>query len=81
MPALAAAVEKYCERMGFDMTPERWRWYEVFGLFRAGVIAQQIYYRYANGQTSNPAFKQFRGLVIYLEWRCRRLMRRAGRLS
>ncbi|MGW8815926.1 phosphotransferase family protein [Gordonia terrae] len=54
----AEFVEKYCERMGFDMTPERWRWYEVFGLFRAGVIAQQIYYRYYHGQTTNKAFER-----------------------
>lgn len=58
MLSRAEFVENYCERMGFDMTPERWRWYEVFGLFRAGVIAQQIYYRYYHGQTTNKAFER-----------------------
>ncbi|ROZ89374.1 phosphotransferase family protein [Gordonia sp. OPL2] len=49
-------VERYCERMGFVMTPEKWRWYEAFGHFRLAVIAQQIYYRYYHGQTTNERF-------------------------
>ena len=40
------------ERTGLDVTPEQWRFYEVFGLFRLAVIAQQIWYRYALGQTT-----------------------------
>jgi aminoglycoside phosphotransferase (APT) family kinase protein len=65
-------VSYYCAQMGF--TTEDWTFYEVFGLFRLSVIAQQIYYRYTNGQTLNPAFKHFWVLVNYLQWRCRRLM-------
>lgn len=38
-------------------------WYYVFGLFRLGVIAQQIYYRYKLGQTRNPRFQAF-GLFV-----------------
>ena len=52
-------VQAYCERMGFDLTPEQWRFYEVFGLFRNAVIAQQIYYRYFHGQTTNELFAMF----------------------
>ncbi|MDL9937776.1 phosphotransferase family protein [Gordonia sp. ABSL1-1] len=52
----AEFVERYCAAMGFEMDAQRWRWYEAFGLFRAVVIAQQIYYRYVLGQTTNPAF-------------------------
>ncbi|MAU83929.1 phosphotransferase family protein [Gordonia sp. Z-3] len=52
----AEFVERYCDRMGFDMTPEKWRWYEAFGHFRLAVIAQQIYYRYYHGQTTNERF-------------------------
>ncbi len=33
--------------------------YEVFGLFRLAVIAQQIYYRYHHGQTTNEAYAGF----------------------
>ncbi len=57
MLSRAEFVERYCELMGFEMTADRWRWYEVFGLFRLVVIAQQIYYRYYHGQTTNEAFK------------------------
>ena len=65
-------VERYCERMGFEMTPEQWRFYEVFGLFRLAVIAQQIWYRYFHGQTTNEAYAVFGPAVGYLETRCRR---------
>lgn len=71
----------YAQASGREISPKDQLFYEIFGLFRLAVIAQQIYYRYAKGQTSNPAFKQFRAMVVYLEWRCRRLIRRAGQLS
>lgn len=70
----AQIVETYCERMGFDMTPERWRFYEVFGLFRLAVIAQQIWYRYFHQQTTNEAHAVFGPAVGYLETRCRNLI-------
>ena len=50
-------------RMGLAVTPEQWRFYEVFGLFRLGVIAQQIYYRYHHGQTTNEAYARFLPMV------------------
>ena len=53
-------VQAYCERMGFDLTPEQWRFYEVFGLFRIAVIAQQIYYRYFHGQTTQRDVRPLR---------------------
>lgn len=71
----------YAERSGFTISPKDQLFYEVFGLFRLAVIGQQIYYRYATGQTSNPAFKAFRNFSLYLEWRARRLIRTAGRLA
>jgi aminoglycoside phosphotransferase (APT) family kinase protein len=52
-------VEEYCSRMGFSMTPEKWRFYEVFGMFRLAVISQQIYYRYFHKQTTNEVFAIF----------------------
>lgn len=67
-------VAHYCERMGFEMTPERWRFYEVFGLFRLAVIAQQIWYRYFHQQTTNEAYAVFGPAVGYLETRCRSLL-------
>ncbi|WP_437671575.1 phosphotransferase family protein [Sorangium sp. So ce131] len=63
-------VEYYCDKTG--SRPDDWTFYEVYGLFRLSVIAQQIYYRYHHKQTRNPAFKSFWILVNYLHWRCRR---------
>ncbi|MBS44626.1 MAG: phosphotransferase family protein [Nocardioides sp.] len=70
----AEVVERYCARAGLSVTPEQWRFYEVFGVFRLAVIIQQIWYRYANGQTTNPAFEHFGVMVGYLEQRCRQLL-------
>ncbi|MFG1819083.1 phosphotransferase family protein [Kribbella sp. NPDC049174] len=66
-------VQYYAERSG--LKPENWAFYEVFGLFRLAVIAQQIYYRYHHKQTRNPRFKGFWVPVNLLERRCRRIMR------
>ena len=69
-------VEAYLERTGHR--PASFAFYEVFGLFRLAVIAQQIYYRYHHGQTRNPAFKNLWLMVHYLSYRCR-LAARSGR--
>ena len=38
------------------------------------MIAQQIYYRYFHGQTTNEAYAIFGPAVGYLETRCRSLI-------
>ena len=58
------------------MTPGQWRFYDVFGAFRLAVIAQQIYYRFHRGQTSNPAYGEFREVVRFLDHRCTALIGR-----
>jgi aminoglycoside phosphotransferase (APT) family kinase protein len=68
-------VDWYCARRGLEMTAERWRFYESFGLFRLAVIIQQIWYRYVHGQTHNPAYAGFGEAVGYLEQRTRQVMR------
>ncbi|TWD80556.1 aminoglycoside phosphotransferase (APT) family kinase protein [Kribbella amoyensis] len=68
-------VRYYCERTGLE--PANWAFYEVFGLFRLAVIAQQIYYRYHHKQTRNPRFKSLWLPVNLLERRCRRIIGRA----
>lgn len=67
-------VAYYCERAGLEVSDEQWLFYEVFGLFRLAVIAQQIYYRYFHGQTTNPKFAPFGALVTMLDERCQRLI-------
>jgi aminoglycoside phosphotransferase (APT) family kinase protein len=68
-------VEWYCARTGHELDERSWRFYEVFGLFRLAVIAQQIWYRYFHRQTHNEAYAVFGPAVAYLETRCRRLVR------
>ncbi|RGD56390.1 phosphotransferase family protein [Kitasatospora xanthocidica] len=73
----AEIVERYCA--GTGLPADNWPFYEVFGLFRLAVIAQQIYYRYHHKQTRNPAFRNLWIAVNYLDRRCRSTIRRAGR--
>ena len=70
----AGIVAHYARATGRAVSPEQWRFYEVFGIFRLAVIAQQIWYRYALGQTTNPAYAVFGPAVAALEQRCRRLI-------
>ncbi|WP_431969052.1 phosphotransferase family protein [Nocardia sp. bgisy134] len=77
MMTRAEVVDYYCRRTGIELTEDQWVFYEVFGLFRLAGICQQIYHRYYHGQTTNPAFRWFGIAVIALEWRCRRIIRRA----
>ena len=65
-------INYYCDKMGFE--PKNFTFYEVYGLFRLAVIAQQIYYRYYHKQTNNKAFKNWWILVHYLNWRCNKLI-------
>ncbi|MBB1032409.1 phosphotransferase family protein [Dietzia sp. SLG310A2-38A2] len=75
-------VERYAERSGLEISEKDWRFYEVFGLFRLAVIAQQINHRFFRGQTTNPAFRAFRPAVGFLEQRCLRIIRTGdGRLT
>lgn len=69
-------VDYYLSRTGMQTGDAVF--YEVFGLFRLAVIAQQIYYRYHHKQTRNPAFKHYWFLVNYCGWRARRLIRQHG---
>ncbi|MGN6188099.1 MAG: phosphotransferase family protein [Conexibacter sp.] len=69
----AEIVARYCGATG--LSAERWTFYEVFGLFRLAVIAQQIYFRYHHKQTRNPAFRHFWLAAWLLERRCRKLLR------
>lgn len=69
MPTRAEVLVHYADRTGQGVGD--WAFYEVFGLFRLAGIAQQIYFRFHHGQTTNPAFKDFWYFVTYLETRCR----------
>jgi aminoglycoside phosphotransferase (APT) family kinase protein len=67
-------IEGYCRRVGVDLTPRQALFYQAYGVFRLAVIAQQIYYRYANGQTTNEAYAVFGPAVQILDRRLRKLL-------
>lgn len=66
------AIDYYGARTGLDVAD--FAFYEVFGLFRLMVIAQQIFRRYVLGQTTNEQFADFDTIVRCLGDRCRRLI-------
>ena len=72
----AEVVEHYSRRTGLAIG--NWTFYEVYGLFRLAAVLQQIYYRYHEGDTHNPAFRNFWQFVNYLEWRCREIIKKGG---
>jgi len=53
-PIRSEIVELYAQKSGMDVT--NIVFYYVFGLFKIAVIAQQIYYRYSKGLTTDPRF-------------------------
>jgi len=65
-------VDRYAEKAGRDVSGLGY--YEVFGLFKLGVILQQIYFRYYRGQTRDERFSDF-------HQRVRGLMRAAVELA
>ena len=68
----AEVVEHYLNKTG--LSTENWTFYEVFGIFRLAVIAQQIYYRFYHKQTNNPAFKDFWIVIHALHIRALKLI-------
>ena len=66
-------VDRYLHRAG--LSTRDWPFYEIFGLFRLAGIAQQIYYRYHHGHTTNPQFRDLWVFVNYLHWRCQSIIR------
>ncbi|MDX1909538.1 MAG: phosphotransferase family protein [Bacteroidia bacterium] len=59
-----AVVNRYAARTGRDVSDIVF--YAAFGCFKLGVIAQQIYARYARGLTRDPRFAALIGAV----WAC-----------
>ncbi|HXG28950.1 MAG TPA: phosphotransferase family protein [Nevskiales bacterium] len=68
MPTRQELIERYAQKSGIPIG--RMDFYYVFGLFRLGVIAQQIYYRYYHKQVSDQRFAMFGQFVTYLSQVC-----------
>lgn len=57
-------IKHYAEKTGRDLS--NIVFYETFAIFKLAVVLQQIYYRYACGQTKDERFKEFEKVVIGL---------------
>ncbi|HYY59289.1 MAG TPA: phosphotransferase family protein, partial [Pyrinomonadaceae bacterium] len=57
-------VERYAGLTGFDLTGISF--YETFALFKVAVVVQQIYFRYARGQTRDERFRDYDRHVVGL---------------
>jgi aminoglycoside phosphotransferase (APT) family kinase protein len=68
MPTRKELIARYAEKSGIRIG--HIDFYYVFGLFRLGVIAQQIYYRYYHKQVSDARFAMFGQFVTYLSQVC-----------
>ncbi|MEM9122426.1 MAG: phosphotransferase family protein [Pseudomonadota bacterium] len=75
MPSRAEIIDYYSEKSGLTLNDPRF--YFVYGLFRLAVVAQQLYYRYAKGQTDNPKFAHFKPVVTGLLDMCLTQMEKA----
>ncbi|MBC7462643.1 MAG: phosphotransferase family protein [Actinobacteria bacterium] len=73
MPTRSEFVSRYLNKTNFNC--DDFTFYEIFGLFRLSVIAQQIWARYRLGQTTNPAFAQLGAMINILMNRAMGMMR------
>ena len=64
-------LDRYAARSGRDLAGIRY--YEIFAVFKIAVVIQQIYYRYAQGQTTDRRFATFDTRVAYLARHAARL--------
>jgi aminoglycoside phosphotransferase (APT) family kinase protein len=69
-------VDYYAERSGREVPDVLF--YYVYGLFKLAVIIQQIYYRYAQGLTSDERFARFPALVRALAGQAESSLERDG---
>lgn len=65
-------VERYAARTGFDLS--NIRFYEALALYRIAVIIEQIYARYAAGQTADERFARFEPLAPILAAAAREIL-------
>ncbi|MBL8823768.1 MAG: phosphotransferase family protein [Planctomycetia bacterium] len=65
-------IEYYCQKTGYSAN--QFDFYQVFGLFRLAVIAQQIYFRFRQGHAKNPEFANFIHFTNLLQKQCLAMM-------
>lgn len=68
-------IQRYVEKTGFSV--EGLHWYEVLGTFKLAVIIQQIYARFAHGQTRDTRFAAMGAMARGLADRAAVMIRQA----
>ena len=58
------AVDRYGQKSGRDVS--KIDFYYIFGQYKMAVVVQQIYYRYAKGQTRDNRFEMFGAMAELL---------------
>lgn len=76
LPRRAEIAARYAERSGVDVAAIDW--YEAFALWKTAVVIQQIWIRYARGQTSDPRFADRGARVPVLAQLAEAVLDRAG---
>jgi aminoglycoside phosphotransferase (APT) family kinase protein len=69
-------IDRYGARSGRDLSAIGY--YEIFAVFKIAVVIQQIYYRFAHGQTTDRRFATFDARVVYLARHAARLAESAS---
>ena len=69
-------IERYHSKTGMNLS--RIVFYETFARFKVAVVIQQIYFRYAKGQTQDERFRNFDQLVLDLAREALELAERSG---
>jgi len=72
----AEVLARYASSAGRDVS--RIAFYETFALYKVAVVVQQIYVRYARGQTKDPRFASFEGRVVGLAEAALEVAERSG---
>jgi aminoglycoside phosphotransferase (APT) family kinase protein len=65
-------AQRYAARSGIDIT--NIKWYEAFASFRTGVVVQQLYNRYARGESTDERLASMGDLVPGIAERARTLV-------
>lgn len=73
IPTREDAMQQYASLTGWNIS--QFGFYRCYGLFRRAAIEQQKFYRFSEGQSSDPRFSQLDKVVQILLHGCRQVIR------
>lgn len=74
LPTRAMVAQRYGERTGLDVSDIGW--YEAFACWKTAIVLEQLFYRWVQGQTSDPRMGERHEHVPMLARRALRLLTR-----